>query len=368
MKTKNNPQKKVLLAMSGGVDSSVAALLLKKQGYEVVGAFIKSFSDAKNLRGECAWRDEKRSAQQIAAKLKIPLIILDFEKEYKKQVIEPMFKAYAKGKTPNPDILCNKIIKFPLLWKAAQKLKIPVIATGHYARIKKTPEGFQILTGKDKEKDQSYFLAELTQFDLSHTLFPLGSHIKLHTRQIAKSNSFANWNKQSTRGICFIGKTNMQSFLKQRIKEKPGKILSPEGEVIGAHPGIAYFTIGQKLGEHRGIIINKPSKLAQKRFYIAEKRKNNILIAAPEGHPALKNKEVILKYLHLINPRTSLPKSNLKARIRYRSQLHAGKLKKINKKYKFTLKKPVTAIAEGQYLVIYKGKQLIGCGKILSSR
>ncbi|MEK6892769.1 MAG: tRNA 2-thiouridine(34) synthase MnmA [Nanoarchaeota archaeon] len=365
MKTKNNPQKKVLLAMSGGVDSSVAALLLKKQGYRVIGAFIKSFTE--KSRGGCAWRDEKRAAQQIAAKLKIPLITLDFEKEYKKQIIEPMFKSYAKGKTPNPDILCNKIIKFPLLWKAAQELKIHLIATGHYARIKKTPEGFQLLTGLDSKKDQSYFLAELTQFDLSHTLFPLGSHTKLYARQIAKSNNFSNWNKQSTRGICFVGKTDMPSFLKQKIKEKPGKILSPEGKVIGRHPGIAYFTIGQKLGEHLGIIINKPSKLAQKRFYIA-KRKNNILIAAPEGHLALKNKEIILKHLHLVNPKKSLPKLNLKVCIRYRGQLHAGKLKKINKKYKFTFKKPVTAIAEGQYLVIYKGKQLIGCGEILSSR
>ncbi len=354
----------ILLAMSGGVDSSVAALLLKKQGYNVIGAFIKSFSDTKNLRGECAWRDEKRSAQQIAAKLNIPLITLDFEKEYKKQVIKPMFKSYAQGKTPNPDILCNKIIKFPLLWKAAQKLKIPFIATGHYARIKKTPQGFKLLAGKDKKKDQSYFLAELTQFDLSHTLFPLGNCTKSEVRQIAKSNNFPNWNKQGTRGICFVGKTNMQLFLKQKIKEKPGKIISPEGIFLGTHPGIAYFTIGQKLGEHLGIKLVKPKQFAQKKFYIAEKRKNNILVAAPKSHPTLKKKEIMLKYLHLINPNSSLPSSNLKARIRYRGQLHAGNLRKISGKYKFIFKNPVEAVAEGQYLVIYKGEQVIGCGEV----
>jgi len=220
----NIKKKKVLVAMSGGVDSSVAALLMKKNGYEVFGAFMKCFSDTKNnLTGECAWRDELRMARRIAAKLNIQLIMLDFEKEYKKHIIESMFKAYTEGKTPNPDILCNKIIKFPLLWKAAKKLKIPLIATGHYARIKKTSNGFQLLTGLDFEKDQSYFLAEISQEDLSHTIFPLGNHTKSQVRQIAKANNFPNWDKQGTRGICFVGRIPMQKFLKQKIKKNVGR-------------------------------------------------------------------------------------------------------------------------------------------------
>jgi tRNA-specific 2-thiouridylase len=152
--------------------------------------------------------------------------------------------------------------------------------------------------------------------------------------------------------------------LKQKIKEKPGKILSPEGEVLGNHPGTFYFTIGQKLGEHLHMSINKPAKFAQKRYYVSEKRRGNILIAAPEGHPALKKSELILNKLHLINPNLPISNSSLKARIRYRGALHSGNLRKIKNKYKFIFKTPVEAIAEGQYLVIYKGREVIGCGEI----
>jgi tRNA-specific 2-thiouridylase len=361
----NIKKKKVLVAMSGGVDSSVAALLMKKNGYEVFGAFMKCFSDTKNnLTGECAWRDELRMARRIAAKLNIQLIMLDFEKEYKKHIIESMFKAYTEGKTPNPDILCNKIIKFPLLWKAAKKLKIPLIATGHYARIKKTSNGFQLLTGLDFEKDQSYFLAEISQEDLSHTIFPLGNHTKSQVRQIAKANNFPNWDKQGTRGICFVGRIPMQKFLKQKIKEKRGKIISPKGELIGMHPGSAFFTIGQKLGEHLGVIINKPPELAQKRFYVAEKRKGNILVAVPENHSLLKRKRIIIKKLHLINQKVKIP-LKLKARIRHPGIFHSGKLKKVNSGWEFRFDKLIKAIAEGQYIVFYKDQEVMGCGEII---
>ena len=165
-------QKTVLLGLSGGVDSSVAALLLKKQGYNVIAVFMKNFSDIKNpLTKECNYLEDKKIAQKIAAILNIPILILNFEKEYKKYVIEPMFDAYKNGLTPNPDIVCNKIIKFPLLWKKAETIKADYIATGHYARIKEKSEGYQLLSGKDKTKDQSYFLSELSQSDLSHTHF-----------------------------------------------------------------------------------------------------------------------------------------------------------------------------------------------------
>ena len=351
--------------MSGGVDSSVSALLLKKQGYKVIGAFMKNFSDSKNkLTGECLWLQDKKDAQKIAAILKIPLVTFDFEKEYKKQVIEPMFKAYAQGLTPNPDIQCNLIIKFPLFWKHAKKqLKADYIAMGHYAKIKKTSKGFELFAGKDKNKDQSYFLYKLSQKDLSHTLFPIGNYTKEQIRAIAKKNHFSNYNKPGTKGICFVGKVNMKSFLEKKIKQKPGKVLDAEGNIIGKHPGISYYTIGQRIGPHICIEITKPKGEEQLKWYIAKKIKPNTIIAAPEGHPILKKKFVIIKSLHLINPKEKIPQQ-LKARIRHLGQFYPGKLTKKSNKYIFTFKSPVSSIAEGQSLVLHHKNQVIGGGEI----
>ncbi len=358
-------QKVVLLGMSGGVDSSVAALLLKRQGYKVIGVFMKNFSDTKDpLTGECHWQEDKKMAQKIALKLKIPFIVLNFEKLYKEKIIKPMFQSYKLGFTPNPDISCNSLIKFPLLWKEAKKLKCNYIATGHYARIRKTSSGFQLLAGKDKSKDQSYFLAELSQSDLQHTLFPLGNLIKSQVRKIAKTNNFPNWNKHGTAGICFIGNINFHQFLENRIKAKPGKVITPEGSVIGAHQGLAYYTTGQKAGSHIGINIEKPPYLAQKRFYVAEKRKNNVLVVAPESHSILKKREVIIKSLYLINTKEKIPPSNLSARIRHLGSFHKGKLTKKSNKYHFVFQKPVEAIAPGQFIVLYHKDKVIGSGEI----
>lgn len=356
-------KEKILIGLSGGVDSAVAALILKKQGYEVIGAFMKNFSETKNkITGECNWVEEKKMAQKIASHLKIPFITLNFEKEYKKYVIDPMFKDYKKGLTPNPDILCNKIIKFPLLWEKAKKYNADYIATGHYARIKKTKEGLHLLQGKDQGKDQSYFLYKLSQNDLSHTLFPVGELTKEKVRKIAKKNKFPNWNKKGTRGICFIGKVDMFKFLKKKIKKKKGKIKTPEGNIIGTHPGISYFTIGQRIGPRLDIEISK--EYANKKFYIAEKKKPNILIVAPPKHPSLKKQNIIINKFHKITPKSSVPKTNLKARIRHLGSLLPGKLRKSKNKYIFSLNKPQEGIAEGQSLVIYNKEKVIGGGEI----
>ncbi|MAE49953.1 hypothetical protein CMI48_03940, partial [Candidatus Pacearchaeota archaeon] len=275
-------QKKVLLALSGGVDSAVAALLLQKQNYQITAVFLKCFSDTKDpITGQCNWQAEKRSAQKIAAKLNIPLKILDAEQAYKTQVIKPMIDAYKEGLTPNPDIPCNTLIKFPWLRKEMKKQKCDYIATGHYARIKKTKStsttpkkasispwsaanskgggvdssgaSYSLLMGKDKTKDQSYFLAELTQADLEKTLFPVGNLTKSEVRNLAHKEGLHNHDKKSTRGICFVGKVNLQTFLKHKIKPKPGKIINHEKKEIGKHPGIQYFTIGQRLGPRLGM-------------------------------------------------------------------------------------------------------------------
>ncbi len=358
-------QKKVLLGMSGGVDSSVAALLLQKKGYEVIGAFIKSFSDTKNkLTGECAWIEELKSAQKIAIMLKIKLITLDYEKEYKKNIINPLFEGYKKGLTPNPDILCNTIIKFPFLWKAAKENRAKYIATGHYARIKRTFRGFKLWQGKDKKKDQSYFLADLTQKDLQHACFPLGSLTKEKVRTIAKENKFPNWNKKGTRGICFVGKQNMQKFLKQRIPEKQGIVRDTEGKIIGTHRGIFFYTIGQKAGENIGIAIKKPRCMESFRFYIVSKKiKKNEITLAPENHPAMLTKTILLSKFHKINKKEKIP-SKLKARIRHLGQLHAGTLIKRGSGYSFIFTKPQEAVAPGQKLVLYNKKQLVASGEI----
>lgn len=361
MKNKKNNQKTVVIGLSGGVDSSVTALLLKKQGYNVIGAFMKNFSDTKNpFTGECSYLEDKKMAQKIALQLKIPFIVFDFEKQYKKYVINQMYKDYKSGKTPNPDILCNKIIKFPMFYKEAKRLSADFIAMGHYAKIKKTKSGYYLLAGKDKEKDQSYFLAELSQKDLQHTLFPLGNLTKKQVRDIAKQNHFPNWSRHGTVGICFVGQVNMQSFLKKKIKPKSGIVKDQNNNIIGTHEGTHYYTIGQKVGEHIGIKINKPAQLAQERFYIAKKVKPNTLIVAPENHPLLLKKQISLKSIHLINSKENIPKSNIKVRIRHRGELHSGRLIK----HTFILNKPINTLAPGQIAVFYNKDKVIASAEI----
>ncbi len=357
-------QKTVILGLSGGVDSSVAALLLKKQGYKVIGVFMKNYSETKDpITGECSWVEEKKMAQKIAAILEIPFITIDYEKQYKSLVINEMFKSYKSGLTPNPDILCNKIIKFPALWKEARKLKADFIAMGHYSRIKRSKNGFSLFQGKDKTKDQSYFLCDLTQEDLSHTLFPLGSLKKSQVREIAKKHHFPNWDKKGTRGICFIGKLDMKSFLKRKIKEKQGNVISPEGKIIGKHPGSSYFTIGERIGERKGFTIDKEFKKQYPgKLYVAEKTKNTITLA-PESHPLLKRPQVFIKNLYKINPKEKIPK-NLKARIRHLGSLLPGKLTKHNNSYAFKFNKPQEALAPGQTIVLYSNDKLIASGEI----
>jgi tRNA-uridine 2-sulfurtransferase len=362
---KNRKQISVLLALSGGVDSAVAALILKQKGYKVIAAFMKNYSDKKDsFTGECNWVSEYNMAKKIAAHLEIPLIFLDFEKQYKSLVLKPMFKAYERGLTPNPDTLCNTIIKFPLLWKEAKKHGCDFIATGHYARIKKTQKGFQLLAAIDKTKDQSYFLYELSQFDLSHTLFPVGNLKKSEVREIAKENHFPNFDKKSTSGICFIGKQNMKLFLKNKIKTLPGKVFSPNGEELGTHPGIAFFTIGERVSEKNGVMINnKYRNLQNSKLYVASKEKNNLIIA-PKGHPSLKKSIISIKNFHLINPSLPIP-TNLKARIRHLAPLVSGRLKKSKSHYLFKLAKPLEQIAPGQILVLYHNSVCLGGGEII---
>lgn len=361
---KKKPKQKVLVAMSGGVDSSVAALLLKKEGYDVYGAFMKNWSDTKNkITGQCAWVEEREHAIKIATKLGVPFVTLDFEKEYKKLVIDEMFKKYKKGITPNPDIDCNEKVKFPLLIKEAKRIGINLIATGHYARIKKKKGKYELHRAKDESKDQSYFLYRQSQEDLKHTIFPIGKLSKKKVRKIAKKHGFQNAYKKGTVGICFVGKINLKDFLSKKIKQKKGKIFDPEGNIIGEHDGIYYYTIGQRLGPRYGFEIQRqdPKTKRMIRWYVAKKDvKKNTIIAAPEGHKILYRKKIKIKNLHLIDlNKNEIPKKVL-VRIRQVGELMPATIKG----NEVILNKSINGVSEGQAIVLYSKTKCLGGGVI----
>ena len=385
-------EKTVLLALSGGVDSSVAAFLLKYQGYKVTGAFMKNWSDTKNkMTGECAWRSERREAIKSADILNITLKTFDFEDEYKKDVIDPMFKAYQKGLTPNPDVDCNQRIKFPLFWKKAEKLGFDYMATGHF--IRRVPEHgkinykkaehkkskkYQLLRATYEQKDQSYFLYKLTQKEIENCLFPIGYYTKEEIRFIAKEIGLKNYDKRSTRGICFVGKVNLKDFLQQKIKAKKGKLKTPDGKVVGEHDGIMYYTIGQRIGSRYGIDFKKqPGKQSEQRWYIADKiAKTNTIIVAPEGHKALFRKNIAVKQVpfHFISEnkeekQQKLAKSPKKvlARIRHVGELLPANLSynKAKKTFEIVLGKAIMGVAQGQSVVLYNKDEVIGGGEII---
>ena len=225
--------KKVLVGMSGGVDSSVSVALLLEQGYEVIGAFMKNWSDGED-KEECSWRTERRDAMRVAAQLGIELLTFDFEDEYRQHVYDYMIEEYKAGRTPNPDVLCNKYMKFGFLLREAEKLDCDFIATGHYARTKVDDDGTtHLLAGVDGNKDQSYFLCRLNQDQLKKTLFPIGDIEKPAVREKARELDLVVADKKDSQGICFVGKVKMQDFLAERIPEQPGNIVTLEGEVIG---------------------------------------------------------------------------------------------------------------------------------------
>ena len=278
-----------------------------------------------------------------------------------------MFLAYKKGLTPNPDITCNTIIKFPLLWQAALKLHADYIATGHYARIKKTKSAsYNLLAGKDKTKDQSYFLSELTQSDLQHTLFPIGNYTKTQVRRLAKKLKLPNHSRPGTKGICFVGNVPMKSFLQIKLKQKPGKVLDDNGKVIGTHTGSHCYTIGERARPSVGIIITKGSN-SQKRFFIAEKNlAKNTLLIVPEGNSMLKKNNFTLKNVHWINSKDKKLKLRAKVRVRHLGELMPSTLELKDNKWHLTLHKPVASIAPGQSAVFYIKDQLVCSGEISS--
>ncbi|QED37492.1 tRNA 2-thiouridine(34) synthase MnmA [Antarcticibacterium arcticum] len=393
--------KKVVVGLSGGVDSSVAAYLLQQQGYEVIGLFMKNWhDDSVTISQECPWLEDSNDAIMVADKLGIPFQTVDLSKEYKERIVDYMFREYEMGRTPNPDVLCNREIKFDVFMKIALSLGADYVATGHYCRkgeieIEGKPV-FQLLAGKDANKDQSYFLCQLTQEQLSKTLFPIGELQKHEVRAIAGEQGLITANKKDSQGLCFIGKVRLPEFLQQQLQPKEGVIVeidsekelfavstpqfsskheeleylskkysyTPEdGKIVGRHPGAHYFTKGQRKGLAVG---GTPEPL-----FVIETDVNSNIIYTGQGkdHPGLYRKALFIlpEEIHWVRPDLEvMPYAELKvmARIRYRQPLQEATLNPTENGMYIVFEEPQASITEGQFVAWYRDEELIGSGVI----
>ncbi len=359
-------KQRVLVGMSGGVDSSLSAALLVEQGYEVVGGFIKNWSDSKDLwTGECQWRGERRDALRVAAKLGIPLLTFDFEEQYRARVLDRLFQGYEKGETPNPDVLCNEEIKFGLFFEQAMKLGFDFVATGHYAQVRHDADGSaHLLKGLDEAKDQSYFLYRVSQAALQKTLFPVGHLKKAEVRELAAQHELPTATKPDSQGICFVGKLNFHEFLRKRIPPTPGEIVTTEGEVLGQHDGLDAYTIGQRQG----------LKLShgQAVWYVATKdrSKNQLIVVPNRDHPRLLTHTAQVGDLHWTGalPVKRGESCEVEVAIRYRQAPTRALLTLVDPgTLTLRFQEPVWALAPGQSAVFYQGAECLGGGILLDA-
>jgi len=394
--------KKVVVGLSGGVDSSVAAYLLKEQGYDVIGLFMKNWhDDSVTISEECPWLEDSNDALIVAEKLGIPFQTVDLSTEYKERIVDYMFNEYERGRTPNPDVLCNREIKFDVFLKIALQLGADYVATGHYCRKgtilnEDGTETYQLLSGKDPNKDQSYFLCQLSQEQLSKTLFPIGELLKPEVRKIAADNNLITADKKDSQGLCFIGKVHLPEFLQQKLKPKKGVIVEvpsdasqfstvvpdfrnereklvfkaekpvysqEDGKVVGEHQGAHYFTIGQRKGLNVG-------GTKEPLFVIdTDVDKNIIYTGQGKSHPGLLRNTLFIRSdeLHWVRPDLALEVDEtmqVMARIRYRQPLQPATLYKVENGLFVDFKEKQSAITEGQFAAWYIHDELIGSGVI----
>ncbi len=389
--------KRVVVGLSGGVDSSVAAYLLKEQGYEVIGVFMINWHDKTGtLEGDCPWKDDLVFAQLVARKLGIEFHSADLSKEYKKRVIDYMFHEYENGRTPNPDVLCNREIKFDEFFKVADRYHADFVATGHYCRkITLEKEGksrYRLLAGLDPNKEQSYFLCQLSQEQLSRILFPIGELPKEKVREIAAAKELPTADKKDSQGICFIGKVDLPTFLQQKLLPKKGDVIeiprrfqaylefNPEnsdpeylarpwkyvpgdGIVIGTHNGAHFYTIGQRKGLNIG---GKKEPL----FIIGTDTGNNIIYTGEgKSHPGLYRKGLAIraKDVHWVREDLKMrpgESRDLSVRIRYRQPLQKGVLFMEKDRLYIIFEKPQRGVTPGQFAAWYEGDEVIGSGVI----
>ena len=392
---------KVVVALSGGVDSSVAAYLLKDQGYDLIGLFMKNWHDESvTISDECPWLEDSNDAMLVAEKLNIPFQVVDLSKDYKEKIIDYMFDEYSKGNTPNPDILCNREIKFDVFMDVALSLGADYVATGHYSRIKinndnKNSVKYELHSGRDNSKDQSYFLCQLNQEQLSKILFPIGDLMKNEVREIARNNHLVTAEKKDSQGLCFVGKVSLPDFLQQKLKKKTGNIIEipsnsklfdkkinfvdendrllsltnqidyslSDGKIIGKHDGAHYYTIGQR----KGLAIGG---YKEPLFVISTNTQTNeIFVGEGKNHPGLSKKALKVKFseVNWVNDDynfENIRDLNLKARIRYRQKLQKISVYKHLDYLYVEFEDFQTAITKGQFLAIYDNSQLIASGVI----
>ena len=392
---------KVVVALSGGVDSSVAAYLLKDQGYDLIGLFMKNWHDESvTISDECPWLEDSNDAMLVAEKLNIPFQVVDLSKDYKEKIIDYMFDEYSKGNTPNPDILCNREIKFDVFMDIALSLGADYVATGHYSSIKINNDNnnsvkYELHSGRDNSKDQSYFLCQLNQEQLSKILFPIGDLMKNEVREIARNNHLVTAEKKDSQGLCFVGKVSLPDFLQQKLKKKTGNIIEipsnsklfdkkinfvdendrllsltnqidyslSDGKIIGKHDGAHYYTIGQR----KGLAIGG---YKEPLFIISTNTQTNeIFVGEGKNHPGLSKKALKVKFseVNWVNDDynfENIRDLNLKARIRYRQKLQKISVYKHLDYLYVEFEDFQTAITKGQFLAIYDNSQLIASGVI----
>ncbi len=394
--------KKVVVGLSGGVDSSVAAYLLKEQGYEVIGLFMKNWhDDSVTISEECPWLEDSNDALIVADKLGIPFQTIDLSVQYKERIVDYMFREYELGRTPNPDVLCNREIKFDVFLKIAMQLGADYVATGHYCRkdVIKNADGsvsYRLLSGVDGNKDQSYFLCQLSQEQLAKTLFPIGELTKPEVRQIAAQNKLLTADKKDSQGLCFIGKVRLPEFLQQQLKPKKGVIVEvpadlrqlhqqapvfankveelefystkptyqlEDGKVVGEHSGAHFFTKGQRKGLDVG-------GTKEPLFVIETDVDQNVIYTGQgKSHPGLLRRTLFVKdqELHWIRPELALKldgSMEVMARIRYRQPLAKATLYKVDGGLYVDFEEMQMAIMEGQFVAWYSGDELLGSGVI----
>jgi len=353
-------QKKIALGMSGGVDSSVCAALLKEQGYDVTGVFLECWRAP-----GCRVEEDRKDALGVALQLEIPFLVLDFKQQYRDRVVEYFFAEYAKGRTPNPDVMCNKEIKFGLFYDWAMANGFDAIATGHYARS----QHGTLLQGVDEKKDQSYFLYVLREEQLNHILFPIGDLKKSEVRKLAEKYHLSVAKKPDSQGICFIGDINVHSFLQERLGENPGEVVNTAGEVIGEHQGLWFYTIGQRHGfTLKGKIRTENSKwkhIVPPFYVIAKDAEHNRLIVG-FGKETYK-KELTVTNVHWIDGSFPTIKKKFSVRIRHGGKLFSAMVSPVLNRIetRVLLDESTQGIAEGQSAVFYDGETCVGGGTIL---
>ena len=353
-------KKTVVIGMSGGVDSSVAALLLKEQGYNVIGLYMNNWEE-KDECGACTGEEDFADVRRVANHIGIPYYSVNFAKEYMDRVFSYFISEYKAGRTPNPDVLCNREIKFKDFKEQAYKLGADYIATGHYCDILHDGNTHYLLKAKDQSKDQTYFLNQLSLSQLENVLFPLGKLDKSEVRRIAEENGLATATKKDSTGICFIGERNFRNFLLQYIPAKKGEIRTYDGKVLGEHLGLMYYTIGQR----RGLNIGGQKGDDGSRWFVIEKDlKNNILYVAHGAEDRLFSKGLIAKEMNFIPSVPTKKEFECTAKFRYRQPELGCFVKIIGDKVEVEFKEKQRAITEGQFAVFYDGDKCIGGGVI----